>query len=471
VDTVRITWPNGLIQNETKQVAGRGFEYKEAQRLSGSCPMIWTWNGWGFVFVTDVLGVAPLGASAGDGRYFPVDHDEYIQIPAGALAEQDGQYEVRITEELSEVAYLDKVSLIAVDHPAGAEIFLNEKFKAPPFPDFRLYHVKRRLYPLHASQHGRDVLAAVRSRDREYPDHFKRTLAGVAEEWALELDFGKAAAPDNRAVLVLNGWVDWADGSTFLAAAQEGRGGLIPPYLQVKDDRGDWRTVNEDMGMPAGKPKTIAVDLTGRFLSASREVRIVTNLCVYWDEIFLSEDSSPPDVKLTSLSPSGDLRFRGFSPVVIHPERKQPERFNYPNPRPASMWNPTPGLYTRYGDVTELLETADDRFVIMGSGDEVRLRFDARGLPPLARGWTRDFVLLVDGWAKDRDANTAFSQTVEPLPFHAMTAYPYPSGEAYPDTPAHREYRARHNTRPALRPVRPLRPGVGQSHLRIGGAQ
>ena len=56
--------------------------YEEAQRLSGSCPMIWTWNGKEFEFITDVLGVAPLGASDGDGSYFPVDHDEYVSIPA-----------------------------------------------------------------------------------------------------------------------------------------------------------------------------------------------------------------------------------------------------------------------------------------------------------------------------------------------------------------------------------------------------
>ena len=78
---------------------------------------------------------------------------------------------------------------------------------------------------------------------------------------------GKQAAPDNRAVLVLNGWVDWADGSTFLAAAQESKEGLIPPYLQVKDAAGNWKTVIQDMGMPDGKPKTIAVDLSGKFLT------------------------------------------------------------------------------------------------------------------------------------------------------------------------------------------------------------
>ena len=70
-ETVRITWPNGLIQNEVHQAAGKPFTYKEAQRLSGSCPMIFTWNGQSFNFLTDVLGVAPLGASSGRRQLLP----------------------------------------------------------------------------------------------------------------------------------------------------------------------------------------------------------------------------------------------------------------------------------------------------------------------------------------------------------------------------------------------------------------
>ena len=123
---------------------------------------------------------------------------------------------------------------------------------------------------------------------------------------------------------------------------------------------------------------------------------------------------------------------------------------------PLSYWNPTPGRYTRYGDVRELLSEVDDRYVPMGSGDEIQLRLNARALPPIPEGWTRDYLLKVDGWAKDRDANTAFSQTVEPLPFHAMSAYPYPANERYPSDPEHQAYLKNYNTRPALRLVRPL---------------
>ncbi len=457
-DTIRITWPNGLIQSEAKQTANRAHVYEEAQRLSGSCPMIWTWNGREFEYITDVLGVAPLGAAAGDGEYFPVDHLEHIFIPSRSLAPKDGKYEIRITEELSEVAYLDQVKLIAVDRPDGTDIFLNEKFQGPPYPQLRLYGARERIYPTAVRDHrGRDVRARILKKDATYPDAFERRESGVAEMHHIELDFGEGAAPGNRAALILHGWVDWADGSTFLGYGQENKTGLVMPYLQVKDAAGNWITVLEDMGMPAGKPKTIAVDLAGKFLSASRAVRIVTNLSVYWDEIFLTEDSREPETRRTELvASSAGLRFRGFSKNVVHPARKQPELFFYPGPSPVSMWNPTPGLYTRYGAVEELLAATDDRFVIMGSGDEIRLLFDADALPRLPSGWQRDFILAVDGWAKDRDANTAHSQTVEPLPFHGMSRYPYPESERFPDTAAHREWREKYLTRPALRLLRPL---------------
>jgi tetratricopeptide (TPR) repeat protein len=464
VDAVRITWPNGLIQNETKQPILTALNIQEAQRLSGSCPMIFTWNGKRFQFITDVLGVAPLGASSGDGHYFPVDHNEYVTIPGEALAERDGSYEIRITEELREVSYLDRVQLMALDHPAATEIFTNEKFKSPPFPEFRLYGVNRRIYPSSArDSSGRDVLGTLLQRDQTYPDKFRRDYNGVAELHNLDLNFN-GAARDGSGVLILNGWVDWADGSTFLRASQESKNGLVLPYLQMKNARGEWQTVIEDMGIPAGKPKTIAVDLTGKWLSSSREVRIVTNLCVYWDEIFLSETSSAPDTRLTPLEAAvADLHFRGFSKPKIDAARKQPEKFDYQTWMPVSMWNPTPGLYTRYGDVRPLVSAVDDRPVIMGSGDELRLLFPARGLAPLKPGWKRDFLLLVDGWAKDGDYNTAFSQTVEPLPFHAMSSYPYPAAEHFPDDASHRAYRELYNTRPALRLVRPLtEAGVGQ---------
>jgi hypothetical protein len=111
------------------------------------------------------------------------------------------------------------------------------------------------------------------------------------------------------------------------------------------------------------------------------------------------------------------------------------------------------GAYTREGDVRELLGASDDMFVIAAPGDELAVSFDAiePQVPP--PGWTQTFLLFADGFTKEMDINSASPDRVEPLPFHRMSRYPYPSGERYPDSPAHRQYRETYNTRQILRPV------------------
>jgi len=461
-DTLRITWPNGLIQNETERAAGAWHAVEEEQRLSGSCPTVFVWNGREHEFIGDILAAAPLGVAAGEGKHFPPRHYEYLQIPQGSLVTRDGFYELRITEELREAAFFDQIRLLAIDHPERIDIFHSDKFTAPPYPEFRLYGVDRRIYPRAARDHrGRDVRDRLLRRDAVYPDQFERGPAAIAEIHHLELELGDVAAvaAGGGALLVLHGWVDWADGSTLRRVDQEGDPGLVPPYLQVRGADGQWRTVVADMGVPAGRPKTIVVELPKDALPAEGElaVRIVTNFSLYWDEIFVTPGTAPPDVQLSELGPArAELRYAGFSRVVTHPERKQPELFVYADRDQLAMWNPIPGRYTRYGHVEELLSEIDDRFAIMGAGDEIALRFDPAALPPLPEGFERSFILFADGWIKDADANGAFSQTVGPLPYHEMPDYPYASPHSYPDDDVHTLYRERYNTRQALRLIRPL---------------
>ena len=113
----------------------------------------------------------------------------------------------------------------------------------------------------------------------------------------------------------------------------------------------------------------------------------------------------------------------------------------------TSPWKTLLGRYTREGDVRPLVTTTDDMFVIAAPGDEVALEFPADGLPSLPDGWTRTFLLFADGYSKEMDINSATPDHVEPLPFHRMTTYPYPSSERYPDTPEHRRYQETFNTR------------------------
>ena len=462
IDTIRITWPNGLIQNESEQAVNRTYNFEEKPRLSGSCPMVYSWNGKEFEFISEILGVAPLGASAGGGKFLVVDHDEYVWIHGDRLRPRDGFYNVRITEELREVAYLDQAKLLVIDHPMQLDIFTNEKFKAPPFPEFHLYAVKDRTYPVSAVDgHGHDVLHRVTELDRRYVDDFRRDFSNRAEHHSLTLDF---SGIQGNQMLFLHGWVDWADASRIVAGSQSKHNKLQMPVLEVKDPAGRWVVVDPDMGLPSGGPRTIAVDLAGKFLSDSRQVRISSNMVVYWDEVFVAPKEkslqSASSVRITELVPSSAvLDFHGFSEVILHPLRLQPEHYLYSSVRITTPWNPTSGNYTRYGNVRELLTTIDDRFAILGAGDQIDLRFDTAALPALVEGHQRDFLLLVDGWAKENEANTAYGNTVEPLPFHAMSAYPYGPLEHYPDDAVHQSYLREYNSRSALRLIRPL---IGQ---------
>ena len=454
-DTIRVTWANGLIQNEMPAEPTAEGKIKEAPRLSGSCPMVFTWNGREFEYISEVLGVAPLGASLARGTYFPVDHTEFVTIRGDQLRDRDGYLDVRLTEELREVAYIDKIRLIAVDHPADTRILTSEKAKAPPFPDFKLFGVSSAIRPVAASNHrGEDVLARVAAGDRLYAD-FGRDYENRAERHSLMLEFPEFDSED--AVLFLEAWVDWSSASSIVAASQTKSAAVQPPFLEVLDERGEWVTAVADVGLPGGTLRTIAVDLRGKIPSGARIMRLTTNMCVYWDSAYIGVGTSEPDARLTHLSATTPrLRFRGFSRNYVTDGRGQPERFDYQEVSATTNWNPTPGRYTRFGDVRELLDREDDRFVIMGAGDEIELRFPSAGLPQLPAGWTRDYLLFVDGWAKENESNTAFGDSVEPLPFHSMSGYPYGPGEAYPGTPEHQADLSRYHTRPAMRLLRPL---------------
>ena len=120
--------------------------------------------------------------------------------------------------------------------------------------------------------------------------------------------------------------------------------------------------------------------------------------------------------------------------------------YDYVDPAPlARMW----GKLTRYGDVACLLQADDDRFCVVGPGDEARLEFEAAGLPPLPAGWTRAYVLRAFGYCKDADPFTATSDTIEPLPWRGMPAFPFAAGVTRPAIQAHDDYLREFQTRPA----------------------
>jgi hypothetical protein len=246
--------------------------------------------------------------------------------------------------------------------------------------------------------------------------------------------------------LLLTGWTDYAWSSDNVAASQAGKAMMLPS-LQVKDDQGRWRTVIQDIGIPVGRPQTVTVDLTGKFLSSNREVRIVTNMRILWDQILVSTKEESASVRMVRLNPiRADLRWRGFSREIT-PDGREPFGYDYYQTSFTSPWKVMPGRYTREGDVRELLLKSDDMFVISKPGDEISLSFDVRQLPRLPSGWTRTFLLYADGFSKEMDINSASPYQVLPLPFHRMTKYPYAHPETYPLTAERRAYMDKYNTR------------------------
>jgi tetratricopeptide (TPR) repeat protein len=462
VDAVRVLWPAGIVQAETEipgdkkpPALAASLTVTEIDRKPSSCPYLYTWNGREFEFVTDFMGGGEMGYWEAPGVRNHPDPDEYVRIRGDQLKERDGRFELRVTNELEEVLYVDRLQLVAVAHPSDTEVFPNEGMVSPPLPPFKLYRTRGAAPPISATDdHGHDVLARIEKLDRLYPDDFAlHSIRGYAERHTLTLDLGRASK--GRALLLLTGWTDYAFSSDNVAAHQS-KLEMTPPALQVKDGRGRWQTVVPDIGIPVGRPQTVTVDLTGKFLSSSREVRIVTNMRIYWDQILVDTSGGDSPVAVTQLDPArADLRWRGFSAEVT-PDGREPFGYDYGRVSSSSPWKVMPGRYTREGDVRELLSLTDDMFVVSRPGDEIALSFDATKLPPLPAGWKRTFLLYADGFSKEMDINSASPDAVAPLPFHEMKGYPYGPGQSYPLTRAHRDYLERYNTRVVAAPVPPI---------------
>jgi len=452
VDAVRVLWPAGIVQAETEIAANKVLSLTELDRKPSSCPYLYVWNGESFEFVTDFMGGGEMGHLDAPGVYNTPDPDEYVRIPSGLLKEHKGRFELRVTNELEEAIFFDRMQLIAIAHPQETEVYPNEGLTVPA-QRFRLYTTRDAKPPLDAvDDHGHDVLDRILRIDREYPDDFKiHQIRGFADEHTLTLRL-----PDqNRVRLLLTGWTDYAWSSDNLAASQSGKA-LSLPALQVKDKRGEWKTVIENIGIPVGRPQTVVADLTGKFLSASREVRIVTNMRIYWDQILVDTSGGNFATSLTRLSPTvADLRWRGFS-REYSPNGREPMTYDYSQVSFTSPWKVMTGRYTREGDVRELLSTTDDFFVISRPGDELILSFDARKLPPLPKGWKHTFLLYADGFSKEMDINSASPDQIGPLPFHGMSKYPYSWPERYPLTRERQRYLKTYNTRVVTTPVAKL---------------
>ena len=436
VDVVRMLWPTGVPQDELDVGVNKTVKLTELDRRGSSCPVLFAWNGFKYEFISDVIGAAVIGHWVSPTSRNRADSDEWIKVDGSSLKSVNGHLSLRFGEPMEEINYIDHLRLIAIDHPNGVEVFPDERFLSePPFASGHtvVASSKRRLPAGAWDDEGRDVLPLLAHRDHQYVRDFSNLkFAGFANSHSLTLDLG-ALTDGNPLRLFLYGFIEYFSASSMYAAWQAGTV-PEPPTVEAQLPDGSWKLVVKDMGFPAGLPRTIVVDLTGRLPVGTRRIRIRTNLQIYWDQVLVDNGAdASTEARQTDLPlASAHVAFRGY-PKQVDGATPGDLTYDYEQISATGPFQWQRGSYTRYGDVTPLLKMKDDRYVIFGSGEEIEAEFADAALAPLPKHWKRDYFFYADGFVKDMDFYEALPFTVAELPFHQMGSYPYSPREHYPD--------------------------------------
>ncbi|HTA23132.1 MAG TPA: FG-GAP-like repeat-containing protein [Terriglobales bacterium] len=444
-DVVRMLWPTGVLQDEVEVAADHEHKFMEIDRRGGSCPTLFVWDGSHYALVADMIGAGALGHWYRPGQRNISRPTEYIKIDRDSIREKDGKLSFRFMEPLEESVYLDQAQLLAVDHPGEFDVYPNEYFATdPPYPPFKIVFSRDTRPPVGAwDEHGHDLLPELFA--HHYVGDFELLpFEGFTKLHSLELDLGKPY-DGGPLWLLMHGEVEYYSATAMYAANQAGTP-VIAPYVEALGGDGKWTRVADDFGFPAGGPRTITADLTGKLPRGAERIRIWTNAQVYWDNILIDRADQGQDSRATWVPlVRADLRFHGF-PLKIEGKPPGNVQYIYEQASATGPYTHPAGNYTRYGDVLPLVRDFDDRLVVFGSGEEVALDFDPASLPSLPSGWTRDYFFLANGYEKDMDFYSYDWTHVDPLPFRDMGTYPYP-GKSFPLDDEHLNYLLEYNTR------------------------
>ncbi len=479
-DVVRMLWPTGVLQDEVEVAAGQEHKFMEIDRRGSSCPTLFAWDGHEYRFVADMLGAGVVGHWVGPGQRNIPRPTEYVKIDRDAVREkyspQPSQNQrrmgyptlsFRFMEPLEEAVYLDQVKLLVVDHPADLDVFPNEYFASePPYPKFKVVFSQDARPPAGAwDEHGLDVLPDLLAH-RYMGDFEVLPFAGFTKLHSLELDLGEPYR-GGPLWLLMHGEIEYFSATSMYAADQAGIK-PIAPYVEALGANGKWKRVIDDFGFPAGGPRTMTADLTGKLPKGTQRMRIWTNLQIYWDNVLVNRTPQPvwhscPPTNDGSITDCADrnvpatfritdlplvranLDFHGF-PLKIEGRPPGNVKYMYEKSSATGPYTRPAGAYTRYGDVLPLLRDFDDKLVIFGSGDEVALDFDPSQLPALPDGWARDYFFVAHGYEKDMDFYAYDFASVDPLPYRNMGSYPYP-GKSFPFEDEHLKYFLEYDTR------------------------
>jgi len=425
-------WNDGSTSpSETFNVESLTYEVGNYVRTAPtSCPEMYVWNGTGYSYAADVNdGTGWLGFL----EYFNPDGSmvfsynypyDYIKLDSTVLQPLNGLYNIKIAEDTNEIFYLDSVKLLAVDHPAGTAVFSTKStFVYDLASQGTIYTLQNDfIAPVSVvNGQGQNVLPLISKLDGDFT---------TANRWTwnnLTLNLGNLAGAKNIN-LVVAARTEWpstsAGGENFMSyASKPGVMPSPPPTMQVMAENGSWVNVPTDreFPIPATTDQTFVVNLTGLFPTNIFMLRINYYQDIQFDYIGVST-SPQQEMNVYTLAPSSADLTQAYVPNST-----------------------SSGAFTRYGDVTTLVQSADNEFVIGRQGDVVSIQFPA-DLPPVPKGWVRDYFVVANCWFKG-DGLPYVPFTVDPLPFQTMTSFPYPSNENYPTDAQHQAYLKTYNTR------------------------
>jgi len=430
VTTLRIRWPDRVVQAEKDLSTAVLHKIPETNRKATSCPVLFVDSGTGLKMVTDLIGAGAMGEQGADGSVRPPRPFESYWIDPELQVPADKPVRLSLAEPMDEVMYLDRVGLQAVDLPPGWIAAADERFVfSGPQPSGRLLLFPQSLPPKKAATlSGVDMTAEFAKKDGRFPRHYPlRSWLGFAADHGWELQFPALdTQKGDKIYLVLEAWTDYPYPESLYAASQAGVAAR-PLTLEIPDGKGGWKAALE-MGVPAGLPKQMVVELTSLSEALAGPIRITTNLRVAIDSVRLARLARAGET-----CPVWDLNRKAAVLQFVglyseEPARDGLIRYNHDGFTRMSYVSRWGGALTKLGEIGPLLNERDDLLMIGGPGDELVLEFEPGPRPK--DGFRRGYFLQVDGYCKDTAPFTKTGGHVLPWPYQAMGAFP--SGKPHP---------------------------------------
>ena len=292
-DLLRLLWPTGVPQDEIDIPASKRLMLTELDRRGSSCPTLFAWDGSKFGFVSDVIGAGVVGHWTSPVERNTPDPDEWIKVDGTQLKANHSRLSLRFGEPMEEVNFIDQVRLVAVDHPQDTNVFPNERFLSKtPFVEAKTIVTHTAHVPAEPGMTMEMMcfLCCAASDHKYVKDFTNLSYAGFTNSHTLTLDLG-TWTPGRPLLLLLHGFIEYFTANSMYAAWQAGIA-PVAPYVEAQLPNGSWQRIIDDMGFPAGLPRAIVVDLTGKMPAGSRRIRLVTNLQIYWDQVLVDNESN-----------------------------------------------------------------------------------------------------------------------------------------------------------------------------------